>query len=499
MDYVMGIDLGTSSVKVVLMNRQGKIEDAAGGEYEVVMPHAGYAVQEPEEWWRKTKEAMAQVLAHEGILPDMVKGIGFSGQMHGLVALDREGKPLIPAMIWMDQRSQAQQQKIMELVREKGLERELMNKPLAGMMICSLLWVKENQPDIYREIAHVLLPKDYIRYRLGGDFDTDETDAGGSLAFSVRGRRWCGELLGSLGISEEIFPKVRKPYETAGAVTKEAAQETGLKAGTVLAAGGADSAMQLTGNGIVKEESLCCNIGTASQILTVSRRPLYDKDLRTQTLCHSVPGVWYLQCGSLNGGSALGWLKKRILKTEKSYEQLDGEAGRVSPGCKGLLFLPYLAGERVPYENPHGKGAFFGLSMEMEQAHMVRAVMEGVALNLGLCYDIFRGLGLGGKEYLVMSGGGAKGETWRQILADVFNLPVYRTKSTEEACAGAALMAAVALGWYPSVEEGAAVMAGLEAEPVMPVAEHVKVYEEMRGRFAGLYGQTKSFMGICGY
>lgn len=486
MDCVMGIDLGTSSVKAVLMNREGKLIAVGGREYGVAVPQAGYAVQDPREWWKKTKEAVSQVMRRAGIGPDMVKGIGFSGQMHGLVALDQEGEPLTFAIIWMDQRSVVQQKKILEIVRKKGLEGKLMNKPQAGMMICSLLWLKEKEPDIYKRTAHVLLPKDYIRYRFGGGFETDETDAGGSLAFSVKDRRWCRELLDALEISQDLFPEVKAPFEIAGAVTREAARETGLLEGTVLAAGGADSAMQLTGNGIVGEEMLCCNIGTASQILSVSRKPLYDRELRTQTLCHSVPGLWYLQCGSLNGGSTLRWLKEQILKTDKSYGRLDREAGRVPAGCCGLTFVPYLAGERAPYENPQAKGAFLGLSMGQEQAHMVRAVMEGVAMNLKLCYDIFQGIGLGSKEYLVVSGGGAKGETWRQILADVFNLPVYRTKSTEEASTGAALMAAVALGWFDSVEEGAEKAAGLKEEPTVPAERNVEVYGNMIRNFSGV-------------
>ena len=493
MEYVMGIDLGTSSVKAVLMNREGKTTVAAGREYEIMISHAGYAVQDPEDWWRKTKEAAVQVLAHERALPDSVKGIGFSGQMHGLVALDREGKPLMPAVIWMDQRAGAQQKRIMELVREKGLEKELMNKPLTGMMICSLLWVKDNEPDIYRKIAHVLLPKDYIRYRFGGGYDTDETDAGGSLAFSVRDRKWCVKLLEALEISPELFPEVLRPYEPAGMVSEEAARETGLKEGTMLAAGGADSAMQLTGNGIVSEECLCCNIGTASQILAVSPVPLYDKELRSQTFCHSIPGLWYMQCGSLNGGSVLKWLTRQILGTQESYDQLCREAGHVEAGSRGLVFLPYLAGERAPYEDPHARGGFFGLSLKHSQAHMVRAVMEGVALNLRLCLDIFENMGLGGKKYMVVSGGGAKSGTWRQILADVFDLPVYRTQTVEEACAGAAFMAALALGWYETVEDMTRQTVRLETEPMTPVLGHVEVYREIRERFGRLSMLSRSY------
>ena len=487
MEYVMGIDLGTSSVKAVLMNRDGEIVCGATREYDVQVPKAGYAVQEPEIWWERTKEAVRQAIRARGILPHMVKGVGFSGQMHGLVALNHKGRPLLPAIIWQDQRTKAQQERILKVVREKGLEGELMNKPLAGMLICSLLWVKENRPDIYDQIACVLLPKDYIRYRLGGCLGTDETDAGGSLAFSVRDRTWCRQLLEALDISEAMFPEVGKPFEKAGAVTREAAGDTGLREGTTLAFGGGDSAMQLTGNGIVKEEALCCNIGTASQVLGILKTPLYDKELRTQTLCHSIAGLWYMQCGSLNGGSALRWLKGQILKTEKAYSRLDREAGRVEAGCKGLMFLPFLAGERAPFENPDARGVFWGLSTEHEQAHMVRAVMEGVAMNLGLCYDIFLKAGAGEKQYLVASGGGAKGETWRQILADVFGLPVYVGGSREEACTGAALMGAVALGWYPSVKEAVQQTVKIGHEPVNPISQNVGRYKEQKGELEKLY------------
>lgn len=493
MEYVMGIDLGTSSVKAVVMGREGNILSAAGKEYGIMTNPAGYAQQDPRQWWEKTKEAVRQVLSRSRIMPEQVRGMGFSGQMHGLVALDREGQPLMPAMIWMDQRAEVERREIWELVRKNGLEKELMNKPVAGMLICSLLWVKKNQPDIYKKIGHVMLPKDYIRYCFGGGFDTDETDAGGSLAFSVGERKWCQKLLRLLDIPEDIFPRVRKPYEIGGMVTRKAAEETGLKAGTILAAGGGDSAMQLTGNGMVREEILCCNIGTASQILAVSPVPLYDKELRSQTFCHSIPGLWYVQCGSLNGGSALKWLTGQILGTQKSYDQLCREADDVEAGSGGLVFLPYLAGERAPYEDPHARGGFFGLSLKHGQAHMVRAVMEGVALNLRLCLDIFENMGLGGKKYMVVSGGGAKSGTWRQILADVFDLPVYRTQTVEEACAGAAFMAALALGWYETVEDMTRQTVRLETEPMTPVLGHVEVYREIRERFGRLSMLSRSY------
>lgn len=499
MEYVMGIDLGTSSVKAVLTDRGGKVAAAASCGYEVEIPERGYAQQRPEIWWEQTKRVIREVIKKGDVPSGQIKAVGFSGQMHGLVALDKEKHPLMPAIIWMDQRSREQQEEILKMVKEQHLEGELMNRPLPGMLICSLLWMKERAPEIYERTAHVLLPKDYIRLCLGGTIETDETDGAGSLAFSVRDRRWCHGLLENLKISREIFPPIVKPYDVTGNVTKKAAQETGLKEGTILVAGGADSAMQLTGNGVVKDHALALNIGTASQILSVTSKPVYDRKMRTQMLCHGVPGLWYRQCGSLNGGNVLGWLKNRVLKTDAGFRQLDMEAGKISAGSDGLIFLPYLAGERTPYENPDARGVFFGLSLEHRQAHMVRSVMEGVVLNLRECLDIFEEAGIHRESLcLTASGGGARGRTWRQIQADVFRMPVYKTETEEEACTGAAIMAAVGAGWFLSVEEAAEVMAKTGEEAVYPIPENVKVYEEKRMIFRRIYSSLfDNTTGVC--
>lgn len=484
MEYVMGIDLGTSSVKAILMDRQGKTAAVAQKEYQVKTPKAGYAQQSPWEWWQQTKLAIRQVMESGKVCARQIKGIGFSGQMHGLVILDREKKVLMPAIIWMDQRSKKEQERILQIVKEEQLQSQLMNQPMAGMMICSLLWVKEHLPEIYEKAAYVMLPKDYIRFCLGGTIETDETDAGGSAGFSVRDREWCRKFLNRLGIPESLFPPVAKPYEIVGRVTQKAAEETGLAKGTILAAGGADSAMQLTGNGVVSEGTLCLNIGTAAQILTVMSKPCYDEMLRTQTLCHSAPGLWYAQCGSLNGGNALSWLRNKVLKTTDSYQKLDGEAGEVLAGSEGLFFLPYLAGERVPCQIPDGGGMFSGLSVRHERAHIIRSVMEGVVLNLRMCLDIFHEAGIEADwKFILSSGGGAKGPTWRQIQADVFGLPVYETEGEEEACTGAAMMAAVSLGWFSSAEEAAKTIVKRKPIPTEPVWEHREGYEETLERF----------------
>lgn len=499
MEYVMGIDRGTSSVKAVLMDRGGKVAAVASHGYEVEIPESGFAQQRPEIWWEQTKRVIREVIKKADVSSGQIKAVGFSGQMHGLVALDKEKHPLIPAIIWMDQRSKEQQKEIFKLVREQHLEGELMNRPLPGMLICSLLWVKENAPEIYEKTAYVLLPKDYIRLCLGGTIETDGTDGAGSLAFSVRDQRWCDTLLENLKISREIFPPVVKPYDVTGNVTKKAAKETGLKEGTILVAGGADSAMQLTGNGVVRDYALALNIGTASQILAVTSKPVFDRKLRTQMLCHGVSGLWYQQCGSLNGGNVLGWLRNRMLMTNASFRQLDMEAGRISAGSDGLTFLPYLAGERAPYENPDARGIFFGLSFQHSQAHMVRGVMEGVILNLRECLDIFEESGIHTKnQCLIVSGGGARGRTWRQIQADVFGMPVYKTETEEEACTGAAIMAAVGAGWFGSVEEAVRDIVKTEKEAVYPILENVKRYQEKRIIFRRIYSSLfDNTTGVC--
>ena len=493
MDYVAGIDLGTSSVKVVLMDKAGHIAGSAGSCYPIQMPRSGWAEQDPEDWWTATKKALKEVVSRSGISGAQIKSLGFSGQMHGMVPLDQGGDIVSPAIIWMDLRSDEKQSYIERIIRENRLEEELLNRPVAGTLICSLLWMKRNMPELCQRTAHVLLPKDYIRFRLGGTIATDETDASGSLAFSIRDRQWCDRLLTQLGISKDLFPNVAKSREIVGAVTAEAAAETGLLAGTPLVAGGADSAMQLTGNGMVRPGTLVCNIGTGAQMLAAAAEPLYDRQLRTQTFCHSVDDLWYLQSASLNGGGALAWLREHVLSSTMDYGEMDRLAGTVKAGSEGVMFLPYLAGERVPYLAPTAKGVFFGLTRKHGQAQFIRAVMEGVILNLRECLTILEETGIE-KHRLLAAGGGAKGAVWRQIQADMFQMPVYTAKTPGDAATGAAMMAAVGTGWYASVPEAVNAVVRWEDAPVEPIPENVRIYEEKREMFRDLYQCCKKWM-----
>lgn len=493
MEYTMGVDLGTSSVKAALLDKTGKLAGTASKSYRISIPALGLAEQDPEEWWAAAKAAMSEILKTNGASDSQIKGIGFSGQMHGLVALDGEKEPVCPAVIWMDQRSKEESEEILQIAERHHLTRKLMNRPIPGALICSLLWLKRRRPAEFEKIRYVMPPKDYLRFRLCGEIATDETDASASLGFSVADRRWCRELLELLEIDSRLFPPVCKPWEICGRVTQKAAEETGLEPGTPLAAGGADSAMQLVGNGVISAGTAACNIGTGAQGLAISDRPVFDIGLRSQTFCHAAENVWYLQCGTLNGGSALNWLKNQALKSNADFEDFLRPAEETLAGAEGLLFLPYLAGERNPYLNPEAKGVFFGLAMKHTQGHLIRAVMEGVAYNLRECMDILREIGVP-MTRLIASGGGAKGALWRQIIADMFDMPVYTTETVEEACTGAAMMAAVGLGWYRDTVQAVEEAVRLKQDVTTPIPAHTRLYQENRPRFRELYENTKELL-----
>lgn len=489
MGYLAGIDLGTSSVKTLIITPEGKTLAVSHADYEVKTPKMGYAEQNPEIWWECTVKTIREALAGSGVQPTELTGIGFSGQMHGMVALDKEKKPVMPAIIWMDQRSAEETGEIRKLADEL-LDTELLNQPGAGMMICSLLWLKKNRREDYEKISHVMLPKDYIRYRLTGNIGTEYSDACSTLAFSVKNRCWCRELIKRIGLKEDIWPEAYESFQVAGTVCGAAAKETGLAECTKVVFGAGDSSAQLTGNGVVRPGITACNIGTASQIAAVVDTPVYDRQMRLQTWCHTVPDKWYVQGGTLNGGSTLGWLKKKILKDMRPYAELDAEAALAPAGSEGMLFIPFLAGERTPFMDPYAKGIYFGMGMKHEQSHIIRATMEGVIYNLKECIAILDEMGIQ-RTRMIASGGAAKGNTWKQIQADILEMPVYTTSTEEEACQGAAILAAVGCGIYKEIEEACSVIVKLNDRPVEPIAGNVEMYRAQQQMFKELYYKVK--------
>ena len=489
MDYFMGIDLGTSSTKTLIMDENGKTVGIGNAAYGIQIPQISYAEQNPLEWWEAVKTSIKKALQKAGIAGPKIVSIGFSGQMHGMVALDREKQLACPAIIHLDQRSSVDLQEIRALAGNL-MQDELLNQPSAGMMVSSLYWLKKHQKETYDKICYVMSPKDYISFRLCGEIGTEYTDAGAALGFSVKNYRWCTELFQRLGLKEDIWPEVHASFEIAGQVTETAAEETGLSVKTKVVYGAGDSMAALTGNGIIESGTITCNIGTASQLAVVVDRPIFDPQMRIQTWCHTAPGHWVIQSGALNGGSVLNWLRGQILKTEQSFAQLDREAGATAAGADGLYFLPYLAGERTPYNNPDAKGVFFGLSMMHQQGHVVRAAMEGILFNLKECLGILDEMQVK-RNLLIASGGAARGVTWKQIQADVLDMPVYSTNVNEEACQGAAILAAVGVGFFRDIPEACRATVTMSTEVVEPIAEHVKIYNEKQEIFHDLYGSVQ--------
>jgi xylulokinase len=483
--YLVGIDLGTSSVKGILMDINGEMVSTANQKYVIDVPERGYAEQAPEIWWDSTVTVLQDLLHNGHIDPKLIAGIGLSGQMHGLVLVDKAGNVVSPAIIWSDQRSKEQIDIINRVINKEKLADKMLNSVSTGFAVASLLWVKENEPENYEKADKLLLPKDYIRFRLTGEIGVEATDASSTLAFNVAERKWATDLIQQLGLKETLFPPCFEPFDVAGEVTERVARETGLKKGTPVVFGAGDQFMQAVGNGLISPGLVSSNIGTGGQIAAMVDRPVYDHKLRTNTFCHIKPNTWNIQGSSLNAGLSLEWLKSNILK-EKDVLTLENMAEKVAPGSEGLIFLPYLTGERTPHLNPDAKGVFFGLTLRTTDAHMVRSVMEGVVYALKDSLEIIEALGIQANK-IIASGGGAKSRLWRQMQADLVDKPVYTTKTTEEASVGAAITAGVGIGLYSSIEEACNQLISFHSEVVEPIKQNQSVYLERYQLFKELY------------
>lgn len=485
MEYLLGIDIGTSSVKSLLTDLDGQPIALSSQSYPVRHDQADHAEQDPERWWSAACRTIRDVLARSGVDPTNIKGIGLSGQMHGLVVLDSNGQPVRPAIIWMDSRTKDTIKDIHDLIGEEAIADLTLNKMAAGFLIASLYWLKMNEPENYDRTAVVLLPKDYLCYRLSGELGTDWTDACGTLAFDPRQRQWSQKLLDKLSIDVKLFPDVHPPFAVAGTIQKPAALATGLHQGTPVAYGGGDNAMQNIGNGLVDPGSLSINIGTGAQLSLICDQPIRDPRIRTNTFCYAMDKRWSIVGASLSGGGTLKWFKENLAKTE-NFQNLDHLARQVNPCADGLLFLPYLSGERTPYFNPHARGVLFGLNHTHGTPHIARAIMEGVVFALRGSLDILYQLGLS-VHSVVASGGGAKSQLWLQIQADIFDQEIRVAQVDEQACLGAAIMAAVAAGIYQGIPEACRQMVSYKTGTISPIQQNVSVYQYYYELFNEIY------------
>ena len=490
----LGIDLGTSSVRAFLTDFSGQICRAEGESYEVILPRAGWAEQDPREWFDRTAAAIRRALAVTGVDPRRIAAVSFSGQMHGLVALGEDGEPVTNAVIWMDQRGGEVLDEIEaragELIRQSTL-----NRMSSGFLTASMYWLRTRQPELYARIRRVMLPKDYIRYRLTGRVCTDYSDAAGSLAFDNRRLCWAEPLLARLGLDAGLFPQCLPSTQVVGEISAEAAALTGLAEGTPVVNGGGDTFMQAVGSGVIEEGVVSSNIGTAGQMSATSREPLCDPQLRANTFAHVVPDRWHVMAGCLNSGISLKWAARTL--GQGDYAALDREVAQRPAGSGGLFFLPYLTGERAPHMDPKARGVFFGLTLEHGRADLERAVMEGVVYALNDCLNVLLEMGVPCRRVMA-SGGGARSDVWLQMQADIFQRDVYRNASKEQASLGAAITAAVGTGAFASFEEACARCVEPPRDVFHPDEARAAVYRRGYEIFREIYKQNKALFARIG-
>ena len=497
-EYVIGIDIGTSGCKTLIIDQQGKIAARALEEYPLSTPHPGWSEQDPEHWWQAVKATLGKAL--KGFEhPEAIKGIGLSGQMHGLVALDKEGKVLRPAILWNDQRTGKQCREIHDAVGGvEGLLKLTNNRMLPGYTGGKIFWVRENEPHLYDKFQVILNPKDYIRYRLTGELATEVSDASGTGLFDVRKREWSYILLDQLHIPKEWVPRCYESPEISGKLKGRLASELGLPKGLPVAGGGGDAVIQTTGTGLVKPGIVGTTIGTAGIVAMALDSCKDNPEGKLQVFCNNMPDKWHTMGVTLAAGGSLRWIRDTLGASESEvarwmgvdvYEILGEEASKAEPGSEGLFFLPYLIGERCPHADPHARGGFVGLTLRHNRRDILRSVFESVIYSLRDVVELIREMGYDLTQVRT-SGGGALSPLWRQIHADVFNSEVITVSGSSEGGAyGAALVAGAGVGLWKDVEEAVGV---LEAETKeVPIAENVALYDRLFPIYRDFYGALK--------
>ena len=498
MAYLLGIDVGTTGSKSLLINEKGQVIASATVEYPMYTPQPQWAEQNPEDWWQATAESIRQVLAQSGANASQVAGIGLTGQMHGLVLLNKNGTVLRPCIMWNDQRTGPQCAWITDKVGSKRVLQLTGNPVLPGFTAPKIIWVREHEPQVYEQAAKVLLPKDYIRYRLTGEFATEVSDASGTSLFDVGQRRWSQEMLEALDIPAEWLPECYESPVVSGRISRAVAEITGLQAGTPVVGGGGDQAAQAVGSGIIESGLVSVTVGTSGVVFASTDEFTVEPEGRLHAFCHAVPNKWHLMGVMLSAGGSFRWYRDALGQTEKEvasligkdpYELLTAEAARAPAGSEGLIFLPYLTGERTPYPDPNARGVFMGLTLRHDKAHLVRAVLEGVAYGLRDSLELMRDLGVEISQ-IRASGGGARSDLWRQILADVFDTELVVINVTEGAAYGAALLAGVGVGVYKDVTE--ACQQTIEVvQHTEPAKKNAALYQEFYLVYRTLYGALK--------
>ena len=491
--FFLGIDTSTTSSKALLIDERGEVTAVASSPHTLQTPHPLWSEQDPLEWWNAASAGIRSVLEKAGIGGESIAAVGLTGQMHGLVLLDEAGNVLRPAILWNDQRTQSQCDEIHQRIGKERFIQITGNVALPGFTAPKILWVKEYEPDVYAKAKHVLLPKDYIRYRLTGEYAMDKADGAGTVLFDLKSRSWSSEVLDALEIDPAWMPRTFEGPEFTGYITAEAASATGLRVGKPVVAGGGDQAAQAVGVGAVESGVVALTVGTSGVVFATTPSALIEPEGRLHAFCHALPDRWHFMGVMLSAAGSLQWYRDTLAQ-DMSFDDLLKEAESISAGSEGLQFLPYLSGERTPHPDPLARGAFIGLTLRHSRAHMTRALLEGVAFGLKDSFRLIQNAGLGAITQVRASGGGTKGELWRQILASVLEAELVTVNTTEGAAYGAALLAGVGAGAWTDVESACKTVIKLTGS-MMPDAAQVQAYRRAYPLYRELYPALKSSFG----
>ena len=488
---LLGIDVGTGGTRAVLVNRAGQVVASCASEHAGIRSeHIGWAEQEPEDWWRAAKQAIAGVLAESKLTGSAIEAVGLTGQMHGCVMLDAAGEVLRPALIWCDQRTQPECNWLTEKIGFERLIELTCNPALPNFTLTKLLWVRTHQPEVFAKIAHVMCPKDYVRYKMTGEFAMDMQEASGTLLLDVTHRRWSAEVAELAGIPMGWLPRLFEGPEICARISDAGASATGLAVGTPVAAGAGDQGAGAVGMGILAPGSVSATIGTSGVVFAATDTPTKDRLGRLHTFCHAAPGVWHVMGVTNGAGLSLRWLRDTFAQGV-GYDELTAEAAQVSAGSDGMMWAPYLFGERTPHLDASARAAFVGITASHTRGHFVRAVQEGVAFSLKDTFTLFEDLAIPVRS-IRLGGGGARGPLWRQIQADVYGQPVELLEAEEGGAFGAALLAGTGVGAWPSVEAACAATVRV-AEVIEP--RHVDVMAKAYQEYRRIYPALKTIQG----
>jgi xylulokinase len=480
----IGIDISTTGVKALLVNSKGEVVGTATTTLALSTPEPLWCEQDPCDWWAGAIKSINQVLTENNGRGHQIRGIGLTGQMHGLTALDQDGEVLRPAILWNDQRTAAECDEIRQMLGKSRLIRITGNDAMTGFTAPKILWMKNHEPELFARLRQILLPKDYVRFKLTGEYATDRAGASGTILFDLGKRDWSQEVLEVLGIEPQWLPPTHEGTEVTGKLSDKASRATGLTAGIPVYGGGGDQAAAAVGTGAVVDGIVSLSLGTSGVVFASSDWPIIEREGRLHAFCHAVPGKWHLMGVMLSAAGSLRWYRDTF-QPGMSFDELVAPAAQVPPGSEGLLFLPYLTGERTPHPDPLARGAFVGLTVRHSLPHLTRAILEGVAFGLRDSFELMQSAGLPQIKQVRLTGGGASSPLWRQILADVLGVELVTLSSVEGAAYGAALLAATGAGTFPDVSVACA--AAIRVTSITEPSQASTIYSEIYPQYCNLY------------